>query len=77
MDEMTEIEKEIQDEVERRTVIEKQFFKAMGRCDFEKANELLSSIDDGTALELQIRFDKLKEKAKALMKGGMETYDKG
>ena len=45
MDEMTEIEKEIQGEVERRTVIEKQFFKAMGRCDFEKANELLSSID--------------------------------
>ena len=40
MDEMTEIEKEIQGEVERRTVIEKQFFKAMGRCDFEKANEL-------------------------------------
>ena len=70
LDEMIEIEKEIQGENVRRAAAEEQFFEALGRCDFGRANELLASMDDSIALEFQARFDKLKEKAKALTRGG-------
>lgn len=70
LDEMIEIEKEMQEENARRTAIEKQFFEALGECELDKANELLASMDNNLVLELQARFNELKEKARTLMKEG-------
>lgn len=73
LDEMVEIEKELQEENARRTAVEEQFFEALGRCDFGRANQLLASMDDSIVLELQARFNELKERARTLMKEGEEN----
>ena len=73
LDEMIEIEKEMQEENARRTAIEKQFYEALGECEFDKANKFLASMDDNIILELQARFNELKERARTLMKEGEEN----
>ena len=69
MDEMIEIEKAIQEEKDRRTAVEEQIFRALGECDFKRANDLIRSMDDDVLEDLQARSDVLKEKAEALRKG--------
>lgn len=56
------IEKAIQAELDRRTEIEKQAVTAISACDFKRANELISSLDDGILKGLMHEFESVSRK---------------
>lgn len=63
VDKRADLMVKLQQELERRTRVEEEAIRLIGECEFEKANELLKSLNDETIKQIQAELDALRTEA--------------
>lgn len=60
-----ELLKKLQEELDHRTQVEKEVVQLIGNCEFEKANDLLATLDDEIVRQIERELDGLHDEKSA------------